>query len=147
MIRLAIVMALILGTAAPSTADSRLSHGCESKACKARVKAKQERREMQRYKKKPMPACTWVAESGPVTRSNPQWSGKRYRVWNGGSYKVPPRGFRERASGKYQFVRNTWKAVGGLRYADAAALATRVIQERLARKLLREGGLGHWERC
>jgi hypothetical protein len=62
-------------------------------------------------------------------------------VWNKGSSSP------ERASGKYQITAPTWRAYGGKRYARYAALALPVYQERVARKIARQGGLGNWVNC
>ena len=107
--------------------------GCVA-ACVARVQRKRDRHELYHYKLAPMPYCTWGPESGPPSASNPEWSGPRYRIVNSTSG----------AGGKYQFMPSTWRAIGGL---GLPQFARPVLQERMARRLLRIQGLGAWSNC
>ncbi len=88
---------------------------------------------MRGYRKHPMPTCTWLPESGPGS----PWRLSRYRVVN------PSSG----AAGKFQVIPSTWRAIGGTRYSSSAQFARPVIQERMARRLLRVQGLGAWVNC
>lgn len=123
----AIVAALAMGASAPAQADAKPV--CHTKSCSLRV-------EMKFYKKNPMPWCTW----GPESPGHPQWSPARYRVWNLGGTSP------ERASGKFQIIGSTWRAFGGGLYARYAAYAAPVYQERVARRIKRDG-LHHWVNC
>jgi hypothetical protein len=98
--------------------------------------------EMRFYMAHPMPSCTWLLESGV---GNPEWSTKRYTMWLGGGTS-PPNGNRNVASGKFQFLRRTWHWIGGDKFADVAAEAIAVIQERFARILLKDS-IKHWVNC
>jgi hypothetical protein len=114
-------------------------HTCTTKACDRRVarklRLKRERAEMRRYRRNPMPWCTWGPESG---RGRGQWSMARYRQPNvsGGS-----------GGGKFQILDSTWHGFGGGRYASTAYRARPVYQERVARRILRGQGLGAWVGC
>jgi hypothetical protein len=50
-------------------------------------------------------------------------------------------------TGGLQFLRSTWIATGGLRYAYDAYLASRVQQIRIAERLRRKQGLRPWPVC
>ncbi len=102
-----------------------------SPACKQRVIRKIEAREMAGYHRHPMPHCTWWGESGPGL---PEWSPRRYRALNPATA----------AGGKFQMLPSTFRAVGG---RGAPHLARPVVQERLARRVLRLQGLGAWVLC
>jgi len=115
----------------PSAAAA--SHSCVA-ACVQRVKLKRDRRELFHYKRKPMPWCTWGPESGPVSSTNPEFSGPRYQLVN----------YSSGAAGKFQFMPGTWRALGGTGLAQDARP---VLQERLARKLMRLAGLSPWVNC
>lgn len=93
-----------------------------------------ERVEMIYYIRHPMPWCTWGPESGI---GRPEWSMARYLQPNvsGGS-----------GGGKFQILTSTWTAFGGFRYASGPVVARPVLQERVARKIARDG-LHHWVNC
>lgn len=107
-----------------------------SKACERRVQRRQARKrrvaEMRRYRRNPMPWCTWGPESGS---HRPEWSPARYRQPNvsGGS-----------GGGKFQILVSTWYGVGG---TGQPYHAPPVVQERLARRVLASQGLGAWVNC
>lgn len=76
-----------------------------------------------------MPWCTWGPESG-------------------GSYTARNR--TSTAGGRYQILDRTWFAYGGPVTWDRrwpAAAARPLIQERIARRVLRGQGLGAWVVC
>lgn len=83
---------------------------------------------MAHYRRFPMPRCTWVGESGGD-----------YRARNPAST----------AGGKYQMLDSTFHAFGGPDYPGShdAAQARPVVQERIARRVLRGQGLGAWVLC
>jgi hypothetical protein len=116
------------------------AQGACSQACVKRVKAKALKRqraaEMRRYRRHPMPRCTWHGESGA---GNGEWSMARYRARNPSST----------AGGKFQIIDSTWFAFGGKPYRarHPAAEAPKVEQERIARRVLRGQGLGAWVLC
>lgn len=114
----------------------RIYSFCNTWKCVQRVKVKREWREWRGYRAHPLPWCTW----GPESPGYPEWSRARYRVWNTGSTSY------SRASGKYQVIRSTWHAFGGAAYADVAAYAAPVEQERVARRIAADS-LGHWVHC
>ena len=91
-----------------------------------------ERKEMRRYKRRPLPWCTWGPESG---RGRGEWSMTRYRQPNmsGGT-----------GGGKFQIIVSTWRSVGG---RGQPHHARPVVQERLARRVRRSQGLGAWVGC
>ena len=112
---------------------------CKSRACKRRTcrsRACRERVEMKRYKRSPMPRCTWYGESGA---GNGEWSRVRYRARNSSST----------AAGKFQMLDTTFHGYGGPSYPGShdAAQARPVVQERIARRVLRGQGLGAWVLC
>lgn len=113
-------MALSLHMAASSHAK-----GCNSRRCIERV-------EMRHYKAHPMPWCTWGPESG---RGRGEWSMARYRQPNvsGGT-----------GGGKFQILVSTWNAFGG---RGQPHHARPVVQERIARRVLRGQGLAAWVNC
>lgn len=119
---LAAVLALAAGPA----------HDVCTGACHRRVIRKAHAREMQRYREHPMPWCTWGPESG-VGRG--EWSVARYRQPNvsGGS-----------GGGKFQVLTGTWRAFGG---RGEPHHARPVVQERIARRVLRGQGLMAWANC
>ena len=142
----ALFLAFAGSAQAETPKEKRLAaHGypqCSTWKCAAKVKKQRARkqrlalrREMQGYKKNPMPWCTWGPESG-VSRG--QWSLARYRQPNvsGGT-----------GGGKFQFLTSTWYAIGGGRFASQPHYAAPVYQERMARVLLRVQGLGAWVNC
>jgi len=145
----ALFLAFTGSAQAETPKEKRLAaHGypmCSTWKCAVKVKKQRAvalrkalRREMQRYKRNPMPWCTWGPESGEWRG---EWSMKRYRqpALNQGPGK---------GGGKFQIIDSTWYAMGGLRYAKHAHWAKPVYQERVARKLARTpGGLGHWVNC
>jgi hypothetical protein len=117
---------------------ARAHPGCHTRACEARVQHKQERAEWRRYRAHPMPWCTWGPESGV---SRPEWSLARYRQPAIG--QGPAAG-----GGKFQIIDSTWRHLGGLRWAAHAYQARPLIQERLARRLMRRAGIrGTWANC
>lgn len=122
-----LIATIALSFTAHAQADAKPS--CHTRACAERV-------EMKHYKKDPMPWCTW----GPESPGHPEWSRARYLVWNLGGTSI------ERASGKFQIIGPTWRAFGGKRYARYAAYAKPVYQERVARRIARDG-LHHWVNC
>lgn len=109
-------------------------------ACGHRVKQRTLRsmraREMARYRRHPMPRCTWHGESGA---HRPEWSPARYRARNPVSS----------AGGKFQILDSTWLAFGGPRGRSGhpAADAAPVVQERVARRVLAGQGLRAWVLC
>lgn len=111
---------------------------CQTIRCQRRVsrrlRRKRERVEMRSYKARPLPWCTWGPESG---RHRPEWSLARYRQPNvsGGS-----------GGGKFQIVMETWFAFGGAVYSWSPVVARPVVQERVARRIARDG-LQHWVNC
>lgn len=109
---------------------------CHTRACRVRVQLKRERAEMRRYKRHPMPRCTWWGESGAGLG---EWAPARYRARNPVST----------AGGKYQILDSTWRAFGGPDYPGShdASRARPVLQERIARRVLRGQGLGAWVLC
>jgi muramidase (phage lysozyme) len=86
-----------------------------------------------------MPSCTFVGESSPRGDSSAPYGLRRYRARNGSSS----------AGGKYQILDTTWIANGGRHYADShpAAVAPPLEQEKVARVVLRRGGLSQWANC
>ena len=110
--------------------------GCRSARCVSRVRYKRAAREMARYRRNPMPRCTWHGESGAHLS---EWSPVRYRAKNPTST----------AGGKFQIIDSTWDANGGRRYPvrHPAAAAPRHEQERVARRVLRSQGLDAWVLC
>lgn len=110
--------------------------GCYSPRCTARVRSKRDARLMARYKRNPMPRCTWHSESGAHLR---EWAAARYRAKNPTST----------AGGKFQIIDSTWYANGGRRYRvrHPAAAAPKAEQEKVARRVLRSQGLGAWVLC
>lgn len=125
-------MATLLYT--PAIADGK--NGCNTKACEKRVQKKRDRAEMARYKRAPMPRCTWYGESGAGLG---EWAPARYRARNPSST----------AGGKFQILDTTWRAFGGPDYSGShdAAQARPVLQERIARRVLKGQGLGAWVLC
>lgn len=75
-----------------------------------------------------MPRCTWWGESG-------------------GSYRA--RNPHSTAGGKYQLLDSTFHGLGGPDYPGThdAAHAPPLIQERIARRLLRSRGTRPWVLC
>lgn len=133
-----IVACLLLAWSPPAGGrDASAAHAaknrCQTKACHKRVQNAREKREWRRYKRHPMPYCTWGPESG----SGGQWSMSRYRALNRSSW----------AGGKFQALPSTWRAFGGGRYSSYAHTARPLHQERVARKILRGQGLGAWVNC
>lgn len=116
--------------------DAGAKNRCRTSACHERVALKRDRAEMRRYKRHPMPRCTWWGESGAGL---PEWSLRRYRARNPSST----------AGGKYQILDSTWRAFGGPDYPGShdASRARPVLQERIARRVLRGQGLGAWVLC
>lgn len=110
--------------------------GCQSYRCVKRVRAKRDARLMARYKRNPMPRCTWHGESGAHLG---EWAAARYRAKNPTST----------AGGKFQIIDSTWYANGGRRYnvRHPAAAAPKVEQEKVARRVLRSQGLAAWVLC
>lgn len=109
---------------------------CQTKRCELRVRVKLGRVELRYYKRHPMPRCTWWGESGAGL---PEWSLRRYRARNPVST----------AGGKYQILDSTWRAFGGPDYPGShdASRGRPVLQERIARRVLRGQGLGAWVLC
>lgn len=134
---LTLTTALLALLTVPATAAA--DRGCNTRACAKRVAARAHRAEMRRYRRHPMPRCTWEPESSwdPAT-------GRSYigRPWAPGRYRVinPKSG----AGGKYQILPSTYRTVGG---RGAPHLAPPVVQERLARRILRTQGLEAWVNC
>lgn len=120
-----LIIAAILAPAAPAHT------GCHAAECRERVARKSEGREMRGYYRRPMPHCTWWGESG---RGLPEWSPRRYRALNPSSA----------AGGKFQMLPSTFRAFGG---RGMAHVARPVVQERIARRVLRGQGLGAWVLC
>jgi hypothetical protein len=106
----------------------------ESTPFRFAMASRSERIEMMRYVKHPLPWCTWGPESGA---GRAEWSIARYRQPNvsGGS-----------GGGKFQILTSTWAAFGGFRYAAGPVIARPVLQERMARKIAKDG-LHHWINC
>lgn len=109
---------------------------CNTWKCVTRADKKRIEREMRRYKRNPLPWCTWGPESG---KENGQWSMVRYRMPNkaGGD-----------GGGKFQIMLATWRNFGGVRMSGVKnpIYAPPVIQERVAR-LIAADGLHHWVNC
>lgn len=108
----------------PGTAHAKpgcRTHSCLARTCKAQTC--KDRVEWKRYRRAPMPWCTWGPESGG-----------NYRALNRSSM----------AGGKYQMLPSTFHAYGGWGWPH---LARPLIQERIARRVLRGQGLGAWVMC
>jgi len=103
----------------PGSAEAK--PGCKTKRCRDRV-------EWRYYRANPMPRCTWFGESG-------------------GNYRA--RNARSTAGGKYQMLDTTFHAYGGPEYPGThdASKASPLVQERVARRVLRSQGLGAWVLC
>lgn len=83
---------------------------------------------MRHYRRNPMPACTWVGESGGSwTARNPVST----------------------AGGRYQILTSTWLAFGGTPNGDRhmAAAAPPAEQEKIARRVLAGQGINAWVLC
>lgn len=91
------------------------------------------------FKAHPMPQCTWDGESAQRGARISAYSPVRYRARNPTST----------AGGKYQILDTTWVRNGGTPYRDShpAAVAPPLEQERVARVVLRRGGLSQWANC
>lgn len=112
------------------------NHACLARTCKAQ--SCKDRVEWKRYRRNPMPWCTWGPESGA---GRPEWSLARYRqpAIGQGPYA---------GGGKFQIIDSTWRTLGGLRWAAHAYQGRPLIQERLARLLMRRAGIrGTWSNC
>lgn len=128
----------VIGTltfASSAEAKNKKVYKCNSKACVERV-------EWKNIKKNPLPACTYVNESGPINyrAGMGPYGWKRYKVINKSSS----------ASGKYQIMNYTWFNFGGRRTGvtyHVAASATPLEQERMARKVYRNQGIRAWHGC
>lgn len=113
---------------------------CHTHRCWHRVSvARHENYAWRQYHRNPMPRCTWVNESGVEHRGFGEWSRARYRARNRSST----------AGGKFQILDRTWYAYGGSYYADShpAAVAPPLEQEKIARRILGQQGLGAWMGC
>jgi hypothetical protein len=121
------VLAALALAAGPAPA-----HDVCTGACHRRVIRKAHVREMRRYRAHPMPWCTWGPESG---QGRGEWSVARYRQPNvsGGT-----------GGGKFQLALPTFWAFGG---HGEPHHARPVVQERIARRVLRGQGLGAWVNC
>lgn len=124
-------VALIALAAGPAPAHDVCTGACVERV-RRRVARVSRAREMHRYREHPMPWCTWGPESG-VGRG--EWSVARYRQPNvsGGS-----------GGGKFQLALSTYWAFGG---RGQPHHARPVVQERIARRVLRGQGLGAWTNC
>lgn len=110
---------------------------CQTHACWRRVHARRVRAFLWRsIRRHPMPWCTWGPESSGPPYTVPEYSVRRYRVRNPVST----------AGGKFQILYSTWLRAGGRPYGNAAD-APPVEQERVARVVLRLGGLSQWANC
>lgn len=121
-----------------ASAHTHRSSRCHTKACSTRVA-------WRHYKKHPLPWCTWGPESDWNPLTGASYIGK---PWVRGRYRV--KNPKSTAGGKYQILDMTWYGFGGSyqgRVRHPAAYASRVEQERVARRVLRGQGLGAWENC
>lgn len=132
-----LITAATLSAALTFTASAQANkvYPCSSKKCF-------ERMEWKRYKASPLPACTYVNESGPIIFANGMgpYGWKRYKVTNRDSS----------ASGKYQIMNYTWFNFGGRHTAETyhvAASARPIEQERMARKIIAAQGIRAWHGC
>lgn len=113
---------------------------CHTHRCWHRVHRRRVRAFLWRhYRAHPMPWCTWGPESSGPPYTIPAFAMRRYRARNPVST----------AGGKYQVIDSTWWANGGGHYFDShpAAAAPPLEQERVARVVLRRGGLSQWANC
>lgn len=90
------------------------------------------------YRAHPMPACTWLYESGEG--AGPEWPpSPRYRV---------PNSTGSSASGKFQILDSTWIAYGGTyRGYRSPAASPPLEQEKVARRVYAGQGIGAWAAC
>jgi hypothetical protein len=110
----------------PDSCVARVKHRVHHQHVEARHR--REAREWRYYRAHPMPYCTWGPESGG-----------NYRAMNPTSS----------AGGKYQMLNQTFHTYGGPFYGTGhdAAYAPPLVQERVARRVLRGQGLGAWANC
>lgn len=152
--RMLVVVAALMPLLVPAAAPAMVKgdRPC-SKKCVERVKKRivqmQRREEWRDYRRNPMPFCTWGPESSWSPQTGESFHG---RPWARGRYRVvnPDSG----AGGKFQVMPGTWAAYGGAAYASRAELASRLHQERVARRIAWAGtvrhapqGLAAWVRC
>jgi hypothetical protein len=132
---LGLLLALLLLLLFPHHADAR----CRTHKCWHRVSVHRHIAYAWRWvKAHPMPRCTWIPESGPLSLYG-QWSPRRYRVKNSSST----------AAGKFQMLDQSAHAAGIPDYPGThdAAKASRLAQEKAARRLLAMQGPGAWVNC
>lgn len=113
---------------------------CQTHVCWRRVHARRVRAFLwRRIRSHPMPWCTWGPESSGPPYTIPAYSSKRYSARNPSSS----------AGGKFQIIDSTWITSGGTPYRSShpAAVAPPLEQERVARVVLHNGGLGQWANC
>lgn len=142
---IALTLLLALGFAVcflgPLFAARAFGHvpGCHSRKCDRRVHAARVTRWLWRhYKAHPLPRCTWIPESGPLSLYG-EYERARYRTRN----------HQSSAGGKFQIMAPTWFAYGGRPNGDSypAAAAPPLEQERIARRILAGQGIHAWVRC
>jgi Transglycosylase-like domain len=131
--------AALVAALLPAPASAHQGEACHTKGCVKRVVARWHRAEMLRYKRHPMPYCTWGPESNWDPATGVSFHG---RPWAIGRYRVinPSSG----AGGKFQIMPTTYHAVGG---RGAPHQSPPVVQERLARRIWAWQGPQAWVNC
>lgn len=136
-----LLAAVVLSLAIGALLFTAVAHGkCRTKACWKRVHvARAERWLWRQYKAHPMPGCTWAGESSSPGDYSRPYSQRRYRARNSQST----------AGGKFQILDQTWHAFGGPDYPGThdAAQAPALLQERIARRVLKGQGIHAWVGC